>query len=292
MALISGVKQREGTEISIYLLNNMLNITRKSLLYKTGVEYGDYTVNHIEGCRHGCKYPCYAMLLSKRFGRIKTYNDWLKPKLVINSLELLDKELPKLADKISSVHLCFMSDPFMMAYPEVSELSLKIIKKINDYGVRITSLTKGRYPSNLLDYGINEANEYGISLVACNSGFVQAFEPNAQKWHLRIRNLERIHRQGARTWVSIEPFPTPNIFAQNLDELLNRVAFTDKIIFGRLNYNKLSTKYTEHRQFYNECSMQVAEFCNSHGLDFHIKEGTLTLLRISIKQKLPLLKTA
>ena len=44
----------------------MESIKRKSLLYKTGVEYGDYTINIAEGCSHGCKYPCYAMLMAKR----------------------------------------------------------------------------------------------------------------------------------------------------------------------------------------------------------------------------------
>ena len=37
------------------------NIERKSLLYKTDVEYGDYSLNHIQGCSHGCKYPCFAI---------------------------------------------------------------------------------------------------------------------------------------------------------------------------------------------------------------------------------------
>ena len=46
-------------------------IKRKSMLYKTGVEYGDYTLNFVQGCAHGCKYPCYAFLLKKRFGQIK-----------------------------------------------------------------------------------------------------------------------------------------------------------------------------------------------------------------------------
>lgn len=35
----------------------MKTITRKTLLYKTGVEYGDYTLNHVLGCSHGCKFP-------------------------------------------------------------------------------------------------------------------------------------------------------------------------------------------------------------------------------------------
>lgn len=46
-------------------------IERKTMLYKTGVEYGDYTMNHIQGCAHGCKYPCYAFMMKKRFGQIK-----------------------------------------------------------------------------------------------------------------------------------------------------------------------------------------------------------------------------
>ena len=43
-------------------------IKRKTMLYQTGVEYGDYTMNHVQGCSHGCKYPCYAFLMKKRFG--------------------------------------------------------------------------------------------------------------------------------------------------------------------------------------------------------------------------------
>lgn len=263
----------------------MSQVIRKSLLYKTGVEYGDYTVNHIEGCFHGCKYPCYAMLLSKRFGRVKTYKDWLKPRLVSNSLELIDMELPKLAHKISSVHLCFMSDPFMLGFPEISEMSLKIIKKLNDHGIKMTSLTKGKYPKNILEFGSNKDNEYGISLVAASSDFVDFYEPNAQKWHIRIADLKRLHNNGARTWVSIEPFPTPNIFSQDLAELLERVSFADKIIFGRWNYNKFSSQFENHRQFYNECSLLVAEYCTRHGIDYHIKEGTLTLPTIMVGKR-------
>ena len=27
-------------------------LQRKTMLYKTGVEYGDYTMNHVQGCAH------------------------------------------------------------------------------------------------------------------------------------------------------------------------------------------------------------------------------------------------
>ena len=34
----------------------MKTIIRQSLLYKTGVEYGDYTINHVQVS--GCCRPC------------------------------------------------------------------------------------------------------------------------------------------------------------------------------------------------------------------------------------------
>ena len=70
------------------------------MLYKTGVEYGDYTMNHVLVCSHGCKYPCYAFLMKKRFGQVHSYEEWCEPKIVSNTLELLDKEIPRLKKKM------------------------------------------------------------------------------------------------------------------------------------------------------------------------------------------------
>ena len=80
----------------------MEKIKRKTMLYIAGVEYGDYTINHVQGCAHGCKFPCYAMMMAKRFGKAKTYEEWCEPKLAENTLEILDKEIPKLRDKIKA----------------------------------------------------------------------------------------------------------------------------------------------------------------------------------------------
>ena len=77
-------------------------IERKTLLYRTGVEYGDYTINHVQGCSHGCKFPCYAFLMAKRFGKVEDYKGWVSPFMVSNALILLDKEIPKYKDKIKS----------------------------------------------------------------------------------------------------------------------------------------------------------------------------------------------
>lgn len=251
----------------------MKKILRQSMLYKTGVEYGDYTLNHVQGCAHGCEYPCYAMQMAKRFGKVKSYEEWCIPKLAENTLDILDKEIPKFKDKIKSVHLCFTTDPFMVGYPEVSQMSIEIIKKLNASGIKCTTLTKGISPFELSN--LSKVNEYGITLVSLDEVFRNRFEPHSATFNERIEALRALQDAGCYTWVSIEPYPTPNIIEQNLDEILEAVGFVDKIIFGRMHYNKLVTEYKEHKKFFNKCSDIVIEFCTDNNIAYHIKKGTI-----------------
>ena len=252
----------------------MKTIKRQSMLYKTGVEYGDYTLNHVQGCAHGCKYPCYAMQMAKRFGKVKTYEEWCEPKLAENVLEILDKEIPKLKDKIKSVQLCFTTDPFMYGYDEVSDMSIKIIRKLNDNDIKCSILTKGILPASLADY--SRENEYGITLVSLSEDFRTIMEPNTAPFPERIAALRSLHDLGCKTWVSIEPYPTPNIIEQDFDAILNAVGFVDKIIFGRMHYNKKVTEYKDHKQFFNDLAEQVTRYCRDHNKEYHIKSKTVT----------------
>lgn len=247
-------------------------IKRKSLIYKTAVEYGDYTVNHVQGCAHGCKYPCYAFLMAKRFGKVKSYEEWTEPSLVENALELLEKEIPKFKDKITFLHLCFTTDPFMYEYEEISNMSVEIIKMLNANGIKCSALTKGLLPIELAE--LSKENEYGITLISLDEIFREAIEPNAAPYKDRIERLKALHGKGCKTWVSIEPYPTPNIIEQDFTAILEAVGFVDKIIFGRTNYNSEVTKYKNVKQYYNDLSRQVIDFCTLRDIAFHIKEGT------------------
>lgn len=249
-------------------------IKRKTLIYKTDVEYGDYTINHILGCSHGCKYPCYAYLLKKRFGEVKSYEDWCKPRVVENTLELLGKEIPKFKDKIRMLHLCFTTDPFMYGYPEIQNLSIAVIKKLNVAGIKCSVLTKGILPIALAE--LNKDNEYGITLVSLDEEFRVRMEPGSASINKRLASLRELHDAGCKTWVSIEPYPTPNICSQNLKPILEAVGFVDRIIFGRMNYSKEVTAYKEHKDFYNKSANETIKFCEKHGISFHIKNGTIT----------------
>ena len=221
---------------------------RKSLIYKTGVEYGDYTLNHVEGCSHGCKYPCYAFMLAKRFGKVKTYDEWLKPKIAENALEILDKELPKFKGKVKTLHLCFTTDPFMYGHNDVEKMSIEILKKANWYGIKCSVLTKGILPQSLSKLPLK--NEYGITLVSLDDAFQEEYEPGASPIKFRIEALKRLHDKGCYTWVSMEPYPTPNIYSQELLPILEKISFVDKIIFGKINYNPIATQYSNRKQFF------------------------------------------
>lgn len=249
-------------------------IERKTLLYKTDVEYGDYTINHVLGCSHDCKYPCYAMLMSKRFGKIKNEEEWKEPKLVKNAMELLKKELPKYRDKIKFVHFCFTTDPFMYGYKEISDLTINMIKEINKYNIKCTALTKGVLPKELIE--TSKKNEFGITLISLNEEFRKEYEPNSATYQERIESLKYLHDEGFKTWVSIEPYPTPNIIEQNFDEILEKIKFVDKIIFGKLNYNKLVSQYKGNKEYFNTLSEKVIEFSKNNKTEWHIKDGTIS----------------
>jgi len=252
----------------------MKTIARKSMLYKTGVEYGDYTMNHVAGCAHGCKYPCYAFLMAKRFGKVSSYKEWLEPKLVNNTLEILDKEIPHLKEKIKSVQLCFTTDPFMCGFDEIKIMSLSAINMLNNAQIKCTVLTKGILPFELSQF--SKENEYGITLISLDENYRKKVEPGAAPYCARLNALRKLHDAGCKTWVSIEPYPTPNLIDQDIYEILKAVLFTDRIIFGRTNYNKEISVYTNHKEFYNEQAKKVIGFCIERNIAYHIKTGTIT----------------
>jgi DNA repair photolyase len=248
---------------------------RKTLLYKSEVEYADYGLNHVEGCSHGCTYPCYAMMLKKRCGRIGGYQDWIKPRIVSNALELLDKEIPRLKHKIDYVFMCFSTDPFMYKNEEIEKLSLQILARLNQNDVKVVLISKGIYPAKLADHDLYRNNEYGSTIVSLAESFRRHYEPFAAPIQERIEALKKLHLAGCRTWVSMEPYPTPNIKEQNIDAILDEISFVDKIVFGKWNYSKHANSYREYTDFYESEAEKVISFCERNGIDYHIKNGTI-----------------
>lgn len=74
----------------------------------------------------------------------------------------------------------------------------------------------------------------------------------------------------------MEPYSTPNFIEQDLNKILESISFCDKIIFGRLNYNKKVSEYKDHKSYFNELATQVIAYCVANGKQYHIKDGTIS----------------
>lgn len=262
-------------------MESLGHIRRKSMLYRTKVEYGDWAMNHVQGCFHGCNYPCYAFLMAKRFGRAETYEKWRRPFLVDNTLQLLRKELPRYKGEIKRVQLCFTTDPFMEGYPEIREMSLKAIELINSFGIPCEILTKGVLPIQLVRLPKAELNAYGITLVSLDERYREHMEPGAASCVRRLASLTALHDKGLKTWVSMEPYPTPNICNQSLTFILEKIDFVDRIVFGRTHYDKCTNEYADVDGFYYRAAETVIDFCNKRDIACHIKKGTLAQVQAS-----------
>lgn len=175
-----------------------------------------------------------CFLAKKRFGQIHTYEQWLQPYLVSNTLQLLQSEIPKLRNRIESVQLCFTTDPFMYEFDEIAKMSKDEIRLLNLNGIKCTVLTKGILPLELGDkknYSMD--NEYGITLISLDEKYREKMEPYAASYQQRIDALKALHDSGCKTWISMEPYPTPNLIDQDINELLEAVGnIYDIMIFA------------------------------------------------------------
>lgn len=214
------------------------------------------------------------ILQKKRFGEVKSYEGWCEPALVDNTLDLLNAEIPKFKGKIKMLHLCFTTDPFMYECPEIQEMSITAIKKLNAGGIKCSVLTKGILPIELSE--LSKDNEYGITLVSLDENFRAEMEPGSAPLTKRLSSLKALHDAGCKTWVSIEPYPTPNVYNQELMPILEVIGFVNKIIFGRMNYNKEVTAHKGHKEFFNKRAAEAISFCETHRISYHIKDGTVT----------------
>jgi DNA repair photolyase len=156
---------------------------------------------------------------------------------------------------------------------EIIDASHKILHMIAEHGIQASVITKGFYPETLFD--LPKYFSFGITLISLNEDFRAKMEPGSAPYKERIESLKTMKEKGFNTWVSIEPYPTPNIIGQDYQEILDAVSFVDKIIFGKINYNKVATSYKDKVSFFNDLANQTIDFCNAKKIDFHSKDGTI-----------------
>ena len=230
-------------------------------------EYGDLALNIYTGCNHDCFY-CFAPSVLH-----KTREDFCKVeprKDIVNEVrKQLEKE--KITGKL--IHLCFTCDP----YPSGIDTSItrEIIKLLKDSGNHVQILTKSGEQSVVRDFDLLDGNDwFGITYAGYPQGTLfahQESEPNADPVVERLAALAIAHKQGIKTWISMEPV---------LDEVdvLNFLTlnpyYVDKYKIGKLNYHPSSIDWKAFGQ-------RAESICKSEKMDYYIKDG----LRADMERK-------
>jgi len=221
-----------------------------------------YAVNVTWGCEHGCLY-CYGPLVGRQSRGSWTALRFPKEPPV----ELVGKQLEKGLIP-EGVFISFETDPFLERNRKATE---DLISLLLDHDVRVATSSKTGISKH---HGVR----HGMTIVSLDEGFCKRWEPNAPPPKVRIEKLKKASERGDFTWASLEPCPPPQIWEQDILELLEEIAFVDLIIKGRWQYNP-NASTDEARIAYIKIFEEVAEFCKKHSIRFHPKSETLKWLK-------------
>lgn len=170
-----------------------------------------HTINLTSGCPNRCAY-CYAQSYGHHPG-------WGTVIFYGNTLELLEKELPRKRKKPVRVYFSTASEPFLPA-PEILDQMFGIMKLLLGNGVQLLISTKCHIPDRFIElfshYGKRVHVQVGLTTVDDN--IRKLVEPRAANIDLRLDNLRRLVKAGAGAEARMDPL-IPGL-SDSLDSLM------------------------------------------------------------------------
>lgn len=227
------------------------------------VEEKPHSCNVAWGCTNDCS-GCYIPYY-KKGDKIKLPDSspcFLVSKQIDNGLK------PK------GVFLSFNTDPFL---PKIRADTLLLIKYLNLQGIKVATLSK-------IDCCLNDNLQVeniscGFTIKTIDEEIRKRIEPNTSFIKTRINKLKLADDIGFKTWVSVEPFPVPEIYSEDLTKLLDSFSdFVDFIIFGKWNYNKLASN-NKAKVFYEKRVKEFNNYCETTGIRHHVKHNTMEFIK-------------
>lgn len=214
------------------------------------------------GCTNMCE-DCYGPACFKK-------SDWgtiRKPSapprnLVLRQLYKMERKGVSLPE---GVFISFGTDPLL---PVNQVETADLANLLFDFGIKVAVLSKMG--------SLSKAPKvfHGATIVSLSKRYKQLYEARAADIGHRIKALRDAHARGEYTWISMEPYPTPSVYDQDLIEILEAVTFVDLIIFGKRNYDT-RTSGPDARSFYKLTVNKFRDYCSSHDIRYHIKSDTL-----------------
>jgi len=203
-------------------------------------EYSDFAINIYKGCDHLCAY-CYARGMAERYTLKDCICSFNKPKIREGIVEATKNQLSGGKYVSKKILCCFVCDP----YPSNIDTTptREIMMAIKEAGAYFSILTKGGMRA-ARDFDLYKPSDsFGSTLTFTSTDDSRKWEPNAEIPMNRIAALNYAHKQGIKTWVSMEPVIDPE---QTLGLIELTHEFVDLYKVGKLNSdNCRGSEYNE-----------------------------------------------
>lgn len=223
-------------------------------------EYARLATNPYKGCGHKCRY-CYVPLILR--GQMTRQEFDAGATLRPNYLAQLEKDAAKLQKQgvSENVLMCFTTDPY---HPGDTSATRQAIKILQQYGQRVTTLTKGGARAMRdLDLFRTGLDHFASTLTSTSEDFQRRWEPGAATPYNRMAALKDFHDAGIFTWVSLEPVLS---IVDTLAVITETADFVDFYKVGKANYIELPAPID-----WASFTKQVTERLNRLGKKHYIK---------------------
>jgi DNA repair photolyase len=222
-------------------------------------EYSPLATNPYRGCGHGCSY-CYVpkVLHMPR----AEFDAGAVPRP--DFLEHLRQDAAKymLDGTTAQVMLSFTTDPYHAGDATLTRETLKVLR---NYGLDFCTLTKGGTRAlRDLDLFRPARDAFTSTLRSLDDAFSKKWERNAAPPGDRIEALQKFHKAGIFTWVSLEP----TLDCETSVQIVRKThEFVDLYKVGRANYLP-ATKTTDWESY----THRMIDLCQSLGAATYIKK--------------------
>lgn len=260
-------------------------VEAKSILTKSNLPVGGYSVNPYIGCSHGCKY-CYATFMRRFTNHPEPWGTFLDVKYwpeIKNPKKYEGKKI-----FIGSV-----TDPYVPEEEEY-ERTREFLEQMKDSGALISIATKSDLVLRDLDLIRSIPNaRVSWSINTLDKDFRRDMD-NAVAIERRLAAMKAFHDAGVRTTCFISPiFPgVTNVFAimDRVMEQCNLIWLENLNLRGeyrtvileyiRIQYPELTPLYDaiyrhKDRSYWEELDRQVATYAKSHKMPYVKNDDSL-----------------
>lgn len=223
-------------------------------------EYAPLATNPYRGCGHGCAY-CYVPLVTKQPRAEFDAGAVERPRYREGLLK--DAIKYRAAGITEQVMLSFTTDPYHLGDTSLTRWTLQALA---EHGLGFCVLTKGGVRA-LRDRDLYrpDRDAFACTLTSLDETFSAKWERNAASPWDRLFALQRFHKNGIFTWVSLEP--TLDVEA-SLAVVEATHPFVDLYKVGRANYLQEITRTTDWRDY----TLRIIDLLQRLGKAHYIKK--------------------